>query len=77
MKSYASESTTTSFGPAFRYTIPVNYVGYSIFILVFELVGSSNTVLQGLYLLRRKDYHYGTLQQHQNWCSMTLLSPAV
>lgn len=45
--------------PAARYTIPVNYVGYSIFILVFEVVGSSNTVLQGLYLLRRKEYHYG------------------
>ena len=45
--------------PAGRYTIPVNYVGYSIFILVFEVVGSSNTVLQGLYLLRRKEYHYG------------------
>lgn len=37
----------------------MNYVGYSIFILVFEVVGSSNTVLQGLYLLRRKEYHYG------------------
>jgi hypothetical protein len=47
--------------PAGRYTIPVNYVGYSIFILVFEVVGSSNTVLQGLYLLRRKEYHYGRL----------------
>ena len=45
---------------ACRYTIPVNYVGYSIFILVFEVVGSSNTVLQGLYLLRRKEYHYGS-----------------
>ena len=42
-----------------RYTIPKNYVGYSIFILVFEMVGSSNSVLQGLYLLRRKEYHYG------------------
>lgn len=43
------------------YTIPKNYVGYSIFILVFEMVGSSNTVLQGLYLLRRKEYHYGAM----------------
>jgi hypothetical protein len=50
--------------PAGRYTIPVNYVGYSIFILVFEVVGSSNTVLQGLYLLRRKEYHYGSFLQH-------------
>jgi hypothetical protein len=47
-----------------RYTFPSNYVGYSIFILVFEAIGSSNTVLQGLYLLRRKEYHYGAPQYH-------------
>lgn len=39
--------------------MPVNYAGYSYFILAFELIGSSNTVLQGLYLLRRKEYQYG------------------
>lgn len=46
-----------------RYTIPMNYVGYSIFILVFEIIGSSNSILQGLYLLRRKEYHYGARQE--------------
>jgi hypothetical protein len=63
--------------PAGRYTIPVNYVGYSIFILVFEVVGSSNTVLQGLYLLRRKEYHYGTLDSciHKGLCLTTIGRP--
>lgn len=42
-----------------RYTFPSHYIGYSAFIFVFEVIGSSNTVLQGLYLLRRKEYHYG------------------
>lgn len=41
-----------------RYTFPRHYLGYSIFILVFEIIGSSNTLLQGLYLLRRKEYNY-------------------
>jgi len=47
-----------------RYTVPVNYAAYSYFILAFEIIGSSNTVLQGLYLLRRKEYHYGASSLH-------------
>jgi hypothetical protein len=62
--------------PAGRYTIPVNYVGYSIFILVFEVVGSSNTVLQGLYLLRRKEYHYGSFLQHPVAENLDCCAPA-
>lgn len=50
--------------PPRRYTVPVNYAAYSYFILAFEIIGSSNTVLQGLYLLRRKEYHYGASSLH-------------